>query len=187
MRYTFSTDDCMVITIPLGSLTTTGHGDLMPEKFTCVFRDVYKVFLRGRPKALGVAQLTAGLFILCLGSILISSNKNSDDGIVTLPSVVFIACGVLTYAAGYSPLMIVMKISFVFNIIGIFWAVTTFVLSARNFQMAPTTLDVGLRSLIIALHVFELVLAAVLIFWESKAICRAHFNTLPMITLKQEM
>lgn len=44
----------MVITIPLGKLRNVGEGQLMPEKFTCVFKDAYKVFLKGRPKELGV-------------------------------------------------------------------------------------------------------------------------------------
>lgn len=54
MRYTFKPDDCMVISIPLGSLRNMREGQLMPEKFTCVFKDAYKVFLKGRPKELGV-------------------------------------------------------------------------------------------------------------------------------------
>lgn len=54
MRYTFKPDDCMVISIPLGSIRNMREGQLMPEKFTCVFKDSYKVFLRGRPKELGV-------------------------------------------------------------------------------------------------------------------------------------
>ncbi len=44
----------MVISIPLGSLRNMRDGQLMPDKFTCVFKDAYKVFLKGRPKELGV-------------------------------------------------------------------------------------------------------------------------------------
>lgn len=54
MRYTFKPDDCMVISIPLGNLKNMRDGQLMPEKFTCIFKDAYKVFLKGRPKELGV-------------------------------------------------------------------------------------------------------------------------------------
>ena len=54
MRFTFRSDDHMVITIPLGSLRAIREGQLMPDRFNCVFKDVYKVFLRGEPKALGV-------------------------------------------------------------------------------------------------------------------------------------
>uniref|UniRef100_A0A672MMK3 Si:ch211-269k10.5 n=1 Tax=Sinocyclocheilus grahami TaxID=75366 RepID=A0A672MMK3_SINGR len=54
MRYTFKPDDCMVINIPLGNLRNVRDGQLMPEKFTCIFKDAYKVFLKGRPKELGV-------------------------------------------------------------------------------------------------------------------------------------
>ncbi|KAK1806402.1 hypothetical protein P4O66_004921 [Electrophorus voltai] len=189
MRYTFATDDCMVITIPLGNVKTTQHGDLMPEKFSCVFKDVYKVFLKGRPKALGVAQLTAAVFVLCLGGMLIHKSSPDttqlNDAFYTIPSAVFIVCGILTYAAGLSPVMYVMKMSFIFNIIGLFWAITTFALFSIKVS-STNSMIVGLRSVITVLHVLELVLAAILIFWESKAVCRAHFNTLPMITLKQD-
>jgi len=37
---------------------------------------------------------------------------------------------------------------------------------------------VGLRVVIGVLCGLELILALVLIFWESKAVCRSHFNTL---------
>lgn len=56
MKYTFKSDDCMIITIPLGSLRDAQEGQLMPEKFHCVFKDAYKVFLKGQPKALGVCS-----------------------------------------------------------------------------------------------------------------------------------
>ncbi len=66
MRYTFKPDDCMVISIPLGSLRSTSDGQLMPEKFTCIFKDAYKVFLKGRPKELGVrATLKCIILFMC--------------------------------------------------------------------------------------------------------------------------
>lgn len=53
----------MIITIPIGSLKDAGDGQLMPEKFHCVFRDSYKVFVnKGKPKPLGVSSV-----ILCTG------------------------------------------------------------------------------------------------------------------------
>ncbi|XP_047664323.1 uncharacterized protein LOC113634376 [Tachysurus fulvidraco] len=72
MRYTFKPDDCMVITIPLTSVRNAAEGQLMPDKFSCRFKDNYKVYQRGWPKALGVAQITTTVFILCLGGIKIS-------------------------------------------------------------------------------------------------------------------
>lgn len=56
MRKTFVCDESMVITIPLGNFKNDGAGQLMPEKFNCVFRDSFKVFVvRGKPKPLGVS------------------------------------------------------------------------------------------------------------------------------------
>uniref|UniRef100_A0A3B1KCM9 Si:ch211-269k10.5 n=1 Tax=Astyanax mexicanus TaxID=7994 RepID=A0A3B1KCM9_ASTMX len=135
MRYTFKSDDCMVITIPLANLRSARDGQLMPEKFSCVFKDMYKVFLRGRPKSLG-----------------------------------FIGCGILTYAAGHSPLMPVMKMSFIFNIIGLFWAIAALAICPLMY--------IGLKGVLVVLHALQFILAAVMIFWESKAVCRTHFNTL---------
>ncbi|KAL7840363.1 hypothetical protein AOLI_G00256860 [Acnodon oligacanthus] len=192
MRYTFKSDDCMVITIPLQNIRNARDGQLMPEKFTCVFKDMYKVFLKGRPKALGAAQITTGIFILCLGAVFIS-NYGSTHTSHIVPSSVFIACGVLTYAAGYSPLMPVMKMSFIFNVIGLFWAIAALALCPliESYDHPKTTKEIqdmyiGLKGVLVALHAVQFILAAVLIYWESKAVCRAHFNTLPMITLKQD-
>ncbi|KAL6462364.1 hypothetical protein MHYP_G00287860 [Metynnis hypsauchen] len=192
MRYTFKSDDCMVITIPLQNIRNTRDGQLMPEKFTCVFKDMYKVFLKGRPKALGAAQITTGVFILCLGAVFISY-YGSPHASHIVPSSVFIACGILTYAAGYSPLMPVMKMSFIFNIIGLFWAIAALALCPlieANYRPKDSKdtpdMYIGLKGVLVALHAVQFILAAVLIYWESKAVCRAHFNTLPMITLKQD-
>uniref|UniRef100_A0A3B1IZX2 Si:ch211-269k10.5 n=1 Tax=Astyanax mexicanus TaxID=7994 RepID=A0A3B1IZX2_ASTMX len=120
MRYTFKSDDCMVITIPLANLRSARDGQLMPEKFSCVFKDMYKVFLRGRPKSLG------------------------------------------------------MKMSFIFNIIGLFWAIAALAICPLT-SFTPVIL--------VVLHALQFILAAVMIFWESKAVCRTHFNTLPITTL----
>ncbi|KAG9283813.1 hypothetical protein AMEX_G2625 [Astyanax mexicanus] len=189
MRYTFKSDDCMVITIPLANLRSARDGQLMPEKFSCVFKDMYKVFLRGRPKSLGAAQITTGVFILCLGAIIISY-FGSEHAIHVIPSSVFIGCGILTYAAGHSPLMPVMKMSFVFNIIGLFWAIAALAICPLTpFTSAKpehNKMYIGLKGVLVVLHALQFILAAVMIFWESKAVCRTHFNTLPMITLKQD-
>ncbi|XP_059423132.1 membrane-spanning 4-domains subfamily A member 4D-like [Carassius carassius] len=178
MRYTFKPDDCMVITIPLGNLRNTGDGHLMPEKFTCVFKDAYKVFLKGRPKELGAAQLSIGVFVICIGS-LITHEYGPSHLVYTLPSALFIASGILSFAAGNSPFMPVVKLSFIFNIISLFWSISAIVLCSEN-------MFAGLKVVIIVLCALELILALILIFWESKAVCRSHFNTLPLISIKQE-
>lgn len=61
MKTTFLCDETMVITIPIGSLTDASADKILPEKFHCVYKDFYKVFVvNGKPKALGVSQI-----ILC--------------------------------------------------------------------------------------------------------------------------
>ncbi|KAA0702609.1 hypothetical protein E1301_Tti011305 [Triplophysa tibetana] len=192
MRYTFKPDDCMVITIPLGSLRKVGDGQLMPEKFTCVFKDAYKVFLRGRPKQLGVAQFCIGVFIICVG-ILIGLQSNLDTLPFILPSALFIVGGALTYGAGSSPIMPVVKLSFIFNILSLFWALIGLVLFIiilgnirYHYVSEEYNMYVGLMVMVCVLHGVELILALVLLFWGSKAVCRPHFNTLPLITIKQD-
>uniref|UniRef100_A0A8C2CZ79 Si:ch211-269k10.5 n=1 Tax=Cyprinus carpio TaxID=7962 RepID=A0A8C2CZ79_CYPCA len=187
MRYTFKPDDCMVISIPLGNLRNTGDGQLMPEKFTCVFKDAYKVFLKGRPKELGAVQLSIGVFIICIGS-LITLEYDTSHLVYTLPSALFIASGILTFAAGNSPFMPVVKLSFIFNIISLFWSIAAIVLCSfleegRGWNNSPDNntrrnMFVGLKVVIGVLCGLELILALILIFWESKAVCRSHFNTL---------
>ncbi|XP_026083643.1 membrane-spanning 4-domains subfamily A member 4A-like [Carassius auratus] len=197
MRYTFKPDDCMVISIPLGNLRNVRDGQLMPEKFTCVFKDAYKVFLRGRPKELGAAQLSIGVFVICIGS-LIALEYGASHLVYTLPSALFIASGILTFAAGYFPIMPVVKLSFAFNIICLFWSITATVLCPileEGHPGLPNSPDAsgkikvfwGLKVVICVLCGFELILALILIYWESKAVCRAHFNTLPLITIKQDV
>lgn len=58
MKKTFVCDGSMIITIPIGSLRDTGEGQLMPEKFQCVYKDSYKIFaVKGKPKPLGVSWI----------------------------------------------------------------------------------------------------------------------------------
>ncbi|XP_058601688.1 membrane-spanning 4-domains subfamily A member 4D [Onychostoma macrolepis] len=197
MRYTFKPDDCMVISIPLGNLRNTRDGQLMPEKFTCVFKDTYKVFLKGRPKELGAAQLSIGVFVICIGS-LITLEYSPYHLMYILPSALFIASGILTFAAGHSPFMPVVKLSFIFNIISLFWSIAAMVICSLleggrwNDNNSPDdntrrNMFVGLKVVIGVLCGFELILAVILIYWESKAVCRSHFNTLPLITIKQDV
>ncbi|XP_039974615.1 uncharacterized protein LOC120784686 isoform X2 [Xiphias gladius] len=150
MKKTFVCNDSMIITIPIGNLKDHGAGQLMPEKFQCVFRDPYKVFvIKGRPKPLGAAQAIAGVFLCILGLIL----DKMINMIYTLPSVLFVVCGMLSYAAGKAPHMYM-----VLN---------------------------GINGLVMSLLVVENLVALFLIYWLSKAVCRQHFNTLPIILLKQ--
>lgn len=186
----------MVISIPLGSIRNMSDGQLMPEKFTCVFKDAYKVFLKGRPKELGAAQLSIGAFIICIGSLL-SFQYSTIHLMYTLPSVLFIATGILTFASGNSPLMPVVKLSFIFNIISLFWSITVLVLcpllpADTSFGFNPEDnrkyhMFIGLKIVTGVLGGVELILALILIYWESKAVCRPHFNTLPLITIKQDI
>nr|XP_029513218.1 membrane-spanning 4-domains subfamily A member 4D-like [Oncorhynchus nerka] len=186
MKYTFQSDECMVITIPLGSLRDAQEGQLMPENFHCVFKDVYKVFLKGQPKALGAAQLIAAVLVLILGLL------NSPLVLIsTVSSVLFVAAGMLTYAAGHSPSMCVTKLSFSLNIVSCFWTVAAVVLctvpDSHGFYRDHQEVFSGFKWMIVVLLVIELVVAMVAIYWESKAVCRQHFNILPMVTLKQEV
>ncbi|XP_041726742.1 membrane-spanning 4-domains subfamily A member 4D [Coregonus clupeaformis] len=189
MKYTFQSDECMVITIPLGSLRDAQEGQLMPETFHCVFKDVYKVFLKGQPKALGAAQLIAGVLVLILGLLLVQHSPFVL--FYTMPSVLYVAAGMLTYAAGHSPNMCVVKLSFSLNIISCFWTMAAVVLCTRHVYYDspgdhPEAFD-GIKWIVAVLLVIELVVAMVVIYWESKAVCRQHFNILPIVTLKQEV
>ncbi|KAF0045334.1 hypothetical protein F2P81_001863 [Scophthalmus maximus] len=110
----------------------------MPEKFNCVFRDSFKVFVvRGKPKPLGA------------------------------------------------------KLSFSLNIISFFWSIAVFSVTVFQLQYLSIldshheTLFKGVIGLMMSLLVFENSVAAFLIYWMSKAICREDFNTLPIILLKQ--
>ncbi|XP_026989096.2 uncharacterized protein LOC113634374 isoform X2 [Tachysurus fulvidraco] len=199
MRYTFKPDDCMVITIPLTSVRNAAEGQLMPDKFSCRFKDTYKVYQRGWPKALGAAQIATAVFILCLGGIKLSFNPRSLFSFlcfVMIPSILFFVSGSLAIAAAQTPLMPLMKVSFVFNIIslclGISLAIFVCVdISITHFHGPPEfiqdRIEMGLIWIFLVLFLFEFLLSVILIHWESKALCRTHFNSLPMITLKQDM
>ncbi|XP_041797474.1 uncharacterized protein LOC121609833 [Chelmon rostratus] len=189
MKKTFVCDESVIITIPLGSLMDARDGQLMPDKFQCVYRDSYKVFVvNGKPKPLGAAQAVAGVFILILG--LIFSQTGYIQLIIriyTLPSVVFVVSGMLSYAAGQSPNMYLTKLSFSLNIISFFWSVAAVCICAFSFSLGLPNLQLheGIKGLIMILLVTEKFIALFLIYWLSKAVCRQHFNTLPIILLKQ--
>ncbi|XP_047454617.1 uncharacterized protein LOC125016273 [Mugil cephalus] len=186
MRRTFVCDESMVITIPLGTFRDAREGQLMPEKFHCVFRDFYKLFIiRGKPKPLGAAQVTAGVFLVTLGLVF---NRGLNI-IYTLPSIVYVITGMLTYAAGKYPNMHVAKLSFSLNIISFFWSIAAFVICVVTWSYPGhdrnNPLYSGVNGLIVSLLAVENVLALFLIYWLSKAVCRQHFNILPTILLKQ--
>uniref|UniRef100_A0A3Q3LVY4 Uncharacterized protein n=1 Tax=Mastacembelus armatus TaxID=205130 RepID=A0A3Q3LVY4_9TELE len=182
MKKTFICNDSMIITIPIGSLKDAGDGQLMPEKFHCVFRDFYKVFvLKGKPKPLGAAQIIAGVFLCALGLV------KTDTISYMLPSILFMVSGMLSYASGQSPNMCVAKLSFSMNIISFFWSIGAFSLCL---MLLPSTsandqLSRGISGLVMFLLIVENLIALFLIYWLSKAVCRQHFNTLPIILLKQ--
>ncbi|GAA6068366.1 uncharacterized protein LOC113634374 isoform X1 [Tachysurus ichikawai] len=196
MRYTFKPDDCMVITIPLTSVRNAAEGQLMPDKFSCRFKDNYKVYQRGWPKALGVAQIATAVFVLCLEGMKTSFNDYSFFlFLFTILNILFIVSGSLAIAAAQTPLMPLMKVSFVFNIISLCLAIIMAILMCvaisveyPRFNGSPENgIDNGLTWILLVLFLFEFLLSVILIHWESKALCRTHFNSLPMITLKQDM
>ncbi|XP_068995612.1 uncharacterized protein [Embiotoca jacksoni] len=184
MRKTFLCDDSIIITIPIGSLKDAREGQLMPEKFNCVFKDFYKVLvLKGKPKPIGAAQVTAGVFLFMIGLI------SRAAMMYTLPSVLFVITGMVSFAAGQYPNIHVAKISFSLNIISFFWSVVAFSLCAIQFlEENKTTTEVikGINGLMMGLLVVENLITLFSIYWFSKAVCRQHFNTLPTILLKQE-
>ncbi|XP_068592003.1 membrane-spanning 4-domains subfamily A member 4A [Cebidichthys violaceus] len=189
MKKTFVCDESMIITIPIGSLRDAREGQLMPEIFQCVYKDSYKVFaIKGKPKPLGAAQAIAGVFIITLGLIF---NKTEDfTRFYTLPSVLFVVCGILSYAAGQAPNMHVTKLSFSLNIVSFFWSIAGVSICLINFHVVPEEssnnlqIHEGIKGLIMTLLVVEQLIALSLIYWLSKAVCRQHFNTLPIILLK---
>ncbi|XP_071373603.1 membrane-spanning 4-domains subfamily A member 4A isoform X1 [Centroberyx affinis] len=191
MKHTFKSDESMVITIPIGSLKEAQEGQLLPEKFHCVFKDTYKVFVvKGKPKPFGAAQAIAGVFVFSLGLLLAQScpRRNGLDWLYTIPSVLFVISGVVSYAAGHSPNMHVTKLSFSLNIISFFWSVVAVSLCALLFH-DPHGVKVsdGIKGMIAVLLVVEMIIALFLIYWLSKTVCRQHFNTLPIIMLRQEV
>ncbi|KAG7318029.1 hypothetical protein KOW79_019064 [Hemibagrus wyckioides] len=188
MRYTFKPDDCMVITIPLASVRNAREGQLMPDKFTCRFKDSYKVYQRGRPKALGVAQIITAVFILCLGGLLINFYYYGFLYMFMIPSILYLVSGALAIAAAHAPLMPLMKASFVFNILALCLAIIMTCLTClMTLERYTYEIHTGLGVVMAVMHMFEFLLSVILIHWESKALCRTHFNSLPMITLKQDM
>ncbi|KPP77418.1 membrane-spanning 4-domains subfamily A member 4D-like [Scleropages formosus] len=168
MEKTFKCDDCIIITIPL---IRGRHGEVQqmpPEKFHCVFKDTYKVFLKGQPKALGTVQIVTALLIIGLGLL-----RTEDFALIAL----------------YTIPSILAKISFSLNIMSFFGAIVALVLCCI-LSMNPYALhriyklSAGI-DVMIAIHLFlEIIIAVVLIFWESKAVCRNHFNILPLINFK---
>ncbi|XP_034731181.1 uncharacterized protein LOC117946863 [Etheostoma cragini] len=189
MMKTFACDDSMIITIPIGSLRDAGERQLMPEKFQCVYKDSYKIFvIKGKPKPLGAAQAIAGVFIVALG-LIFSHLENTR--FYTLPSILFVVCGMLSYAAGKSPNIHVTKLSFSLNIVSFFWSVAAVCLCMIDFHFSTKEslynpkVHKGIKGLIMTLLFFEKLIAIFLIYWLSKAVCRQHFNTLPIILLKQ--
>ncbi|KAG8010115.1 hypothetical protein GBF38_014299 [Nibea albiflora] len=138
MKKTFVCDESMIITIPIGSVRTARVGQLMPERFQCVYKDSFKIFiLHGKPKPLGAAQAIAGLFIVILGLVFsnaegLNANRWSNIMNYTLPCVVYVVAGMLSYAAGRHPNMHVSKLSFSLNIISLFWSIVATCFCAVN-------------------------------------------------------
>ncbi|XP_072249391.1 uncharacterized protein [Leuresthes tenuis] len=181
MRKTFVCDDSMIITIPIKSLKNVREGQLMPENFHCVFKDHFKVLaIKGKPKPVGAAQATVGLFLFALGLIC-----KEVYLFYTVPSFLFVISGMVSYAAGNYPNMHVAKLSFSLNIISFFWSLAAFSLCIISFH-GHSKLIGGLQGLIMSLLTVESVIGLFLMYWLSKVVCRQHYNTLPTILLKEE-
>ncbi|XP_077432343.1 uncharacterized protein LOC144058027 isoform X2 [Vanacampus margaritifer] len=106
MRKTFVCDDAMIINIPIEK-DNEGRGHAMPRDFHCVFRDTFKVFAyNGFPRPLGAAQGLAGVSLVSLGLIA----QRYADMLLICPSILFVVCGMLTYAAGRVPNMRVLPV-----------------------------------------------------------------------------
>ncbi|CAL1611272.1 unnamed protein product [Knipowitschia caucasica] len=183
-KTTFVCDETMILTIPIGSLKGAREGQLMPDKFYCVFKDAFKIFVqKGKPKALGAAQAVTGVFLLVLG---LAFQTDIIMRISTIPSVLFMVCGLLTFAAGQFPNMLVTKLSFFLNIMSFLWAITDCSLCIIWFvNFEGEKLYRGVNALIMGLLALQDVIAIYLMYWLSKAVCREHFNSLPTVLLKQ--
>ncbi|XP_024123318.1 uncharacterized protein LOC112143512 isoform X1 [Oryzias melastigma] len=206
MKNTFVCDESMIITIPVGSIQELQDGQLMPEQFYCVFNDHFKVLvIKGKAQPLGAAQAIFGLLLSALALVV----YGDVFWLFTIPSIVFVICGGLSFAAGKYPNMTVAKLSFSLNILSLFWSFTAFVMNLiivippslytvyppnreypdyweyPLYRRYPPVWEVRqIIILILSLLVVEFFICIFLIYWLSKAICRQHFNTLPTIVLK---
>ncbi|XP_037130524.1 uncharacterized protein LOC119136273 [Syngnathus acus] len=190
MRKTFVSDDSMIINISIRK-DSGGRGHVMPREFKCVFRDSFKVFAyNGFPKPLGAAQCLAGVTFLSLG--LIFRPTLQADIFILLPSISFVLCGMLTYAAGSVPNMRVTKLSFCLNVISFLESTVLLCLCLLDLTLNwgdaehESKLQMGIGVTASVLLLVESLIALFLIYWESKAVCRQYFNALPIIQLRQE-
>ncbi|XP_061530910.1 uncharacterized protein LOC133401677 isoform X2 [Phycodurus eques] len=160
MGKTFVCDDSMIINICIGK-DSEGRGlAMMPREFSCVFQDMFKVFAyNGFPKPLGAAQCLAGVLIITLNLMI---HQGYIKMLVIFPGILFVLCGILTYAAGHVPNMRV------------------------RFTSSKLELHTGIKATVVCLLAMESFITLFLIYWQSKAVCRQHFNTLPIVQLKQE-
>ncbi|XP_061144891.1 uncharacterized protein LOC133160835 isoform X2 [Syngnathus typhle] len=190
MRKTFVSDDSMIINIYIRK-NSEGRGHVMPREFKCVFRDSFKVFAyNGFPKPLGAAQCLAGVMFFSLG--LIYRPMLHADIFIILPSISFVLCGMLTYAAGSVPNMRVTKVSFCLNVISFLESAVLLCLCLLDLALNwrdvehESKLQMGIGVTASVLLLVESLIALFLIYWESKAVCRQYFNSLPIIQLRQE-
>ncbi|XP_077383195.1 uncharacterized protein LOC144022342 [Festucalex cinctus] len=166
MRKTFVCDESIIINIPIRN-DSEGRGHALPREFHCVFRDTFKVFAsNGFPKPLG----------------------RYVDVLRVCPSILFVLCGMLTYAAGRVPNMRVTKVSFCLNIISFLWSVVSLCLSVIHLDhlFQEPQLQAGINATVVVLFAVESLIALFLIYWQSKAVCRQHFNTLPIVQMRHE-
>ncbi|RVE62603.1 hypothetical protein OJAV_G00158670 [Oryzias javanicus] len=158
-------------------------------KNTFVCDESMIITIPGKAQPLGAAQAVFGLLLCALALVF----YDTYFWIFTIPSIVFVICGGLSFAAGKCPNMIVAKLSFSLNILSLCWSITSFVLNLIiliEHYWYPSYYPYYRRNeeilaLILSLLVIEFFICIFLIYWLSKAICRQHFNMLPTIVLKR--
>ncbi|KAK1155427.1 membrane-spanning 4-domains subfamily A member 12-like [Acipenser oxyrinchus oxyrinchus] len=204
MASTYTADDRMIITIPLGKLKDLQRGEKYnPETFSSTFSDSYKLFLNGQLKALGAVQILLGMVHLACCILLYQHAHPIGSVMLTLLSIVFIISGLLTVAAASTPVMCLMMFSFALNIISSLWGAVAFCISiifaATSFKPPPCCQSIqptpgspvmmtikGIEALIIIFHALELIVSGLTWHFESKALFRDSFNVLPVIYLEQD-
>ncbi|XP_077577438.1 uncharacterized protein LOC144199573 isoform X2 [Stigmatopora nigra] len=187
MKKTFVCDESMVINISIGK-DSEGLGPVFPKEFHCKFRDSFKVFAyNGHPKPLGATQCLVGVLIVILIRFYTPNIYQLYNLIIILPNILFLLSGILTYAAGHIRNIRVTKVSLCLNMSSFLWSIWGLCLTIISHNQSQNSkLQKGMQVTLMCLFVAESLIALFLIVWQNKAVCRQHFNTLPLIQLKLE-
>ncbi|MGH0150960.1 UNVERIFIED_CONTAM: hypothetical protein FKN15_032356 [Acipenser sinensis] len=118
MAPTYTADDRIIITIPLGKLKDLQRGEkYIPETFSSTFSDSYKLFLNGQPKALGmkfsfalniISSLWAAVAV-CLTITFAANSSNppplEKDSVSRVLDVCHADLTFLVYIVGFQPVI----------------------------------------------------------------------------------